>query len=199
MIMNKKGAAKMNEDELIEEFTEEEIQKIYATLSDEEKLELEKEIALAEAEFNSITDDEAIEKLDETTGKNDKIIAKDYLSIVVEQEKDKLVYYEIENIYKGDTGKRYKNRFNLRKEPPTLTLRDNLDNEATFLLTENVTEDLVKSLKEVQRAYAGYSGPQDLNMPESLFGKISYYFRKNPIKIIFPIFVIILLVILSVI
>lgn len=146
--------------------------------------------------LDEMSDEEAITELDKIMGQNDTLIEKDYLSSLVEQE-DRLVYYEVENIYRNSQSKAYKNKFNMRKDPPVLVVKDNYGNEAEFHLTENLTDELIHTLGEVKRGYLGFSGPIDLNRPTKLIDKIKYYFKKNPFKIAFPILLIIIIVVLS--
>jgi len=128
---------------------------------------------------------------EETNVSNDEIVERDYLSAVIEQE-EALVYYEIENIYKDNKKKEYKNKLKLKKDPPVLTIKDNHDNEVFFLLTEKMTDELIDSLKEVKKAYLGFSGPSDIYKPKELKEKIEYYVKKNFLKIFLPILVIII-------
>lgn len=147
--------------------------------------------------LDSMSDDEAIIELDKITGENDKIVEQDYLSSLIEQD-ERLVYYEIENIYVDSKKRRYKNRLKLRKNPPVLIVRDDYDNEASFYLTENLTEELINTLNQVQRAYYGFDGPSDLDIPDKFIDKIGYYAKNNPFKLLLPILVIALIVMLIV-
>lgn len=128
---------------------------------------------------------------------NDEILEKDYLSILVSQEEDKALYYEIFNIYRTESKRDYKSKFALKKDPPVLSVKDNYGEEVKFILTENFTRELISGLKEVERAYAGFSGPIDLEAPDKFLERIIYYFKKNPFKFIFPIVLIIVVSILS--
>lgn len=145
--------------------------------------------------LDKMTDDEAILEIDKLTDENDTIIEQDYLSSLVEQ-KDRLVYYEIENIYRNPKSKAYKNRLLLRRSPPILIIKDDFDNEANFFLTENLTDELIDSLQQVKRAYYGFSGPTKLDMPDKFIDKIGYYAKNQPIKVIIPIILIVILVFL---
>lgn len=128
---------------------------------------------------------------------NDNVIERDYLSSLIEQE-DRLVYYEVENIFKNPSKKNYINRLKLKKDPPVLIIRDDYDNEAFFYLTENLTDDLIGTLKEVKRAYNGFNGPNDLNMPDKFSSKIIYYIKKNPLKIGLTVILLITLIIVNI-
>lgn len=134
-------------------------------------------------------------KENEKIKENDKVLEKDYLSSLIEQE-ERLVYYEIENIYKNDKDRTYKNKIALKREPPILIIKDDYGNEAEFYLTENFTDELIGALKEVKRAYLGFSGPVNINVPSKFIDKIKYYIKNNPIKIIMPIIIIIMTLIL---
>lgn len=133
-----------------------------------------------------LSDDEAVLELDKLTGQNDELIEKDYLSSLIKQE-DRLVYFEIENIYNNPKKKVFRNRFKMRKDPPILVLKDNFGNEAQFCLTENLTDELSEALKQVKRAYYGFHSPSDINTPEGFLNKIKYYVKKNPYKIVITI------------
>lgn len=130
--------------------------------------------------------------------KNDKIVAKDYLSVFAEQD-DRGIFYEVSNIYKNEKTKEYKNKFSLKKDPPILEIKDTLGEEVHFILTENVVKEMIHSLKEVERAYSGFSGPLDIKAPKKLKDKIVYYFKRKPMKFLFPIILMIIIVILSII
>lgn len=145
--------------------------------------------------LDSLPDKEAIDEINTLFDENDRLVEKDYLSSFLEQQ-DRLVYYEIENIFKNSKTKAYKNRLILKKNPPVLVVKDDLENEARFILTENFTEDLIKSLKEVQRAYYGFSAPKEMDIPDKWSEKVFYFLKRNPLKIIIPIILIIALIIL---
>lgn len=142
--------------------------------------------------LESLSDDEAIVELDKMTGKNDELIEKDYLSSLINQ-KDRMVYYEVENIYHDPNKKTFKNRFKLRRDPPILLVKDDLGNEAKFYLTENLTDELSETLRQVKRAYYGFHKPSDMYAPEKLQDKIRYYIKNNPFKILSTIFLILFL------
>lgn len=135
------------------------------------------------------------DKIKDEEIKNDEVLEKDYLSSLIGQE-ERLVYYEIENIYRDSKKRMYKNKFSLKKEPPILIMRDNYGNQAEFYLTENLTDELIDTLGEVKRAYLGFSGPTDINAPSKFVDKIKYYIKNNPLKAIFPILIIIVTLIL---
>lgn len=147
-------------------------------------------------ELRETLDEQVVIEPDENSVPNDTLIEKDYLSSLIEQ-KDRIVYYEVENIYRNEQSRTYKNRFNMRKDPPVLVVRDNYGNEAEFYLTENLTDELIYTLGEVKRGYLGFSSPKDLDKPTKLMDKIKYYFKKSPLKITFPILLIIIIVVLS--
>lgn len=138
-----------------------------------------------------IDDDEKVLEVE-----NDTLIEREYLSSLLEQ-KDRLVYYHVENIYKDEKRRLYKNKLNLRKDPPVLVVRDDEENEVRFYLTENLTDELSETLKQVKRAYYGFSGPSDINMPKGFFNKVKYYIKNNPLKIIGAVVIVGYLIILS--
>lgn len=146
--------------------------------------------------LKGLSDDEAVIELDKITGENDELIDKDYLSALVNQQ-DRMVYYEIENLYQDTVKQRFKNRLKMRKDPPVLIVRDDFGNEVKFYLTENLTDELSTTLKQVKRAYLGFSGPSDEDAPKNFFGKVKHYVKKNPLKIIVTIFLILLIAILQ--
>lgn len=146
--------------------------------------------------LKGLSDDEAVIELDKITGENDELIDKDYLSALVNQQ-DRMVYYEIENLYQDTVKQRFKNRLKMRKDPPVLIVRDDFGNEVKFYLTENLTDELSTTLKQVKRAYLGFSGPSDEDAPKDFFGKVKHYVKKNPLKIIVTIFLILLIAILQ--
>lgn len=143
--------------------------------------------------LKGLSDDEAVIELDKITGKNDELIDKDYLSALVNQQ-DRMVYYEIENLYQDTVKQRFKNRLKMRKDPPVLIVRDDFGNEVKFYLTENLTDELSTTLKQVKRAYLGFSGPSDEDAPKDFFGKVKHYMKKNPLKIIVTVFLILLII-----
>ena len=143
--------------------------------------------------LKGLSDDEAIIELDKITGENDELIDKDYLSALVNQQ-DRMVYYEIENLYQNTVKQRFKNRLKLRKDPPVLIVRDDFGNEVKFYLTEKLTDELSTALKQVKRAYLGFSGPRDEDTPKDFFGKVKHYVKKNPLKIIVTVFLILLII-----
>lgn len=133
----------------------------------------------------------------ETQEKSDVVLEKDYLEGLVEQA-DRVVYYEIKNIYKDEKNKDYKNKYSMKKSPPILVIKNNLGDEVEFELTKNLTSELISGLKEVDRAHLGFSGPADLNAPKNPIDKIIYYAKKNPLKFAIPIVIAILFLILSI-
>lgn len=142
--------------------------------------------------LNKLSDDEAIVELDKMTGKNDELIEKDYLNVLVNQ-KDRMIYYEVENIYNNPNKRTFQNRFKMRRNPPSLVIKDDMGNEAKFNLTENLTDELSETLRQVKRAYYGFHKPSDINVPEKLHDKIRYYIKNNPFKILSTIFLILFL------
>lgn len=144
-------------------------------------------------ELDNMEDDEAVLEIDKFIEQNDKVVERDYLSSLIEQEDNNLVYYEVENIYKNENNRAYKNRLILKKNPPILVIKDIEDNEANFILTENLTDELIETLKEVKRAYSGFSGPSKLDRPKKFLDKFGYYAKENPIKVIVPFIIIVLL------
>ena len=141
--------------------------------------------------LKDLTDDEFIIN---SSDKNDEILKKDYLSSLVDQ-KERIVYYEIENIYSNEENKRYKNKMQLKKKPPILIVKDDFGNEAIFYLTENLTDELTHTLKEVKRAYYGFDGPIDMNVPDRFVEKMIYYAKNKPLKLILPIIIVILTIV----
>lgn len=181
-----------NKDEelSVEEFTEENISEQSELVNYDLENELDEKEDVSE---DSVVDEDDVDN----NFHNDEILEKDYLSILVSQEEDKVLYYEIFNIYRTESKKDYKNKFALKKDPPILSVKDNYGEEVEFTLTENFTRELISGLKEVERAYAGFSGPIDLDAPDKFLERVIYYFKKNPFKFIFPIVLIIVVLILS--
>lgn len=192
-----------DEDESIEEANsnEDEIDEGESVLDDELDLEDESELTeekdLNEEELDNeenermLDDDEEVLEIE-----NDTLIEREYLSSLLEQ-KDRLVYYQVENIYKDEKKRLYRSRLNLKKDPPVLVIRDDEENEVRFYLTENLTDELSETLRQVKRAYYGFSGPSDINMPKGFFNKIKYYIKNNPLKVIGGIAILGFLIILS--
>lgn len=140
--------------------------------------------------LENLTDDEFVNSFD----KNDEILKRDYLSSLVDQ-KEQIVYYEVENIYSNEEKKKYRNKMQLKKDPPILIVKDDFGNEAIFYLTENLTDELIHTLKEVKRAYYGFDGPLDMNAPDKFIDKMVYYAKNKPLKLILPIIVVILAIV----
>lgn len=138
-------------------------------------------------DMSDISDDEFINEVEA----NDLIMEQDYLSSLIEQQ-ERLVYYEVENIYSDMDKRKYKNKLQLKKDPPTLIIKDDFENEAIFYLTENLTDELINTLKEVKRAYHGFSGPEDLNLPDKFMDRMIFYAKNKPLKLALPIIIIIL-------
>ena len=157
------------------------------------------EILIEEVLNNNLNEEISNDNLpNDNSEKNDSIIIRDYLSSLVNQG-EQIVYYEVENIYSELGSKKYKNKLLLKKDPPTLLIKDNLDNEAVFYLTENLTDELINTLKEVKRAYYGFDSPIDINLPNKWSEKVLYYTKKHPFKILFPIFVILFIIIKTIV
>lgn len=148
--------------------------------------------------LEEMPDDEAVVEIDRLIGKNDKVVESDYLSSLIEQE-DRMIFYEVENIYRNYSSRRYRNKFSMRKDPPKLIMEDDLGNIAEFNMTENFVDELEGTIKEIRRAYLGYSEPEDINIPEGFVDRIKYYAKNKPIKILFPIFITIVIIVLSLI
>lgn len=171
-----------SEESLIEENPYEE--KLQKKILDNYEVDFDK--------LNKLSDDEAVKELDKMTGKNDELIEKDYLNSLINQ-KDRMIYYEVENIYSNPEKKIFQNRLKMRRNPPTLIIKDDLGNSAKFTLTENLTDELSETLKQVKRAYYGFHKPSDMYVPERFVDKIRYYVKKNPFKILSGIFLILFL------
>lgn len=146
--------------------------------------------------LEQMSDDEAVIELDKMTGQNDELVEKDYLSALINQD-DRLIYYEVENIYHDPQKRVFRNRFKMRKDPPVLVVRDDFGNEAKFYLTENLTDELSETLRQVKRAYYGFNGPSDLNMPEKFIDKVKYYVKNNIFKLSVTVFMILFILFLS--
>lgn len=143
--------------------------------------------------LESLSDDEAVIELDKLTGQNDELIEKDYLSSLVSQD-DRLVYYEVENIYSNPKNNAFKNRLKMRRDPPVLVVKDDFGNEAKFYLTENLTDELSETLRQVKRAYHGFNNPSDINMPKKFVDRVKYYVKNNPLKILASIFILLFII-----
>lgn len=154
--------------------------------------DLAKEI-IESLDLLNVRDEDIILTEDDIEKSSDKIIEEDPLGAVFEQD-NRVVYFEIENVYKGD-GKTFKGKNALKKSPPVLVFRDNIGNEAEFILTEELNRKLIRSLQQMERAYAGFSRPKDEKAPDGLFSKIKYYIKKHPIKVIIPIALIVVWII----
>lgn len=176
----------------VEELTEENMSEQSELVNYDLENELDEEEYVSE---DSVVDEDDVDVDNDVH--NDEILEKDYLSILVSQEEDKALYYEIFNIYRTESKRDYKSKFALKKDPPVLSVKDNYGEEVKFILTENFTRELISGLKEVERAYAGFSGPIDLEAPDKFLERVIYYFKKNPFKFIFPIVLIIVVSILS--
>lgn len=142
--------------------------------------------------LEDLSDKDSIEELDKLTGQNDTILEKDYLSGLIEQE-DKEIFFEVENIYYNPEKRLFKNRLKMRKDPPVLVIRDNEGVEVKFKLTENLTDELTGTLKQVKRAYYGFSSPNDINIPSKTSEKIIYLMKKNKVKLIVTVFILLFL------
>lgn len=128
--------------------------------------------------LENLSDEEAIKELDKLVEKNDFIVSNDEISAVVSQSEN-LIYFEIEDIYSNPKKKAFRNRFKMRKNPPTLSLKDNKGQEVKILLTENLTEELIQSLTQVKRAYYGFYGPAKKEKQNAI-----EFVKENKIKII---------------
>lgn len=142
---------------------------------------------------NTVSDDELIVDFDKMIESNDFIIERDYLSSLIDQN-NKVLYYEVENIYSDKEKRKYKNKFQLKKSPPVLIIKDDFGNETTFQLTENLTDELLGTLKEVKRAYYGFDSPKDINKPDNFIDKVVYTIKKHPFKLLLPLIIIIIFI-----
>lgn len=86
---------------------------------------------------------------------NDTVTEKDKSKVIVKQE-DSYLSYLITGLLKENSDK-FISRRNLYKNPPKLTILDDLGNEIEFNLTREFTTELNKSLNQVLNAYNGYS------------------------------------------
>lgn len=135
--------------------------------------------------LEDLEDEQAIEKLDALTEKNDEIIEREEFSSVVKQNKTgKIVFFQVLNIYSNANAKRFRNRYSMRKNPPVLLIQDDEEQEVQIILTENLVDELGLTIKDVKRAYYGFSGPSDIKAPKGKKEKIKYYLNKNKFKII---------------
>lgn len=135
--------------------------------------------------LENLSDEESLEELDKIVSKNDEVMEKDYLSSVVKQKEETLVYFEVENIYSDPEKRAFRNRLKMRRNPPILVIKDDNGQEVKFKLTENLTDELTETLKQVKRAYFGFSGPSDINKPGTKLEKVKFYLNKNKIKLAF--------------
>lgn len=135
------------------------------------------------ARLDELSDEEAIAELDKIMEENDIIEQRSFLgSLISQDDGENLVYYEIENIYRNENTRAYKSRLKMRQDPPVLVIKDDYDNEASFNLTENLTEELLSGLGEVKRAYYGFSKPRALDAPEGFIESVRYHAKNNPLK-----------------
>lgn len=151
-----------------------------------------KEMSKILGKFLNSTSSEQKNDNEQISDSNDEIVVQDYLSSLVEQ-KDRIVYYEVENIYSDMDARKYRGKSQLKKDPPTLIIKDDLDNEVVFYLTENFTNELVDTLAEVKRAYYGFSGPVDLELPDNFVDRLIYYAKNKPMRLALPLIVVILI------
>lgn len=138
-----------------------------------------------------LSDDEAvleISKLDE-----DKILDKDYLSSLISQE-DRLLSFEILNIYKSNNNEKFKSKLELKNNPPILLIKDNIGNEVTITLSSQLTSELLRTLNQVERAHAGLRYPKESDPERTIFDKILLYFKENSIKSILTIAIIVIVI-----
>lgn len=177
-----------NKDNLIEEeLLRKEIEpdKKREILTDEER-----EAQFERLKLKEMSEDEAILTIEEEARANDKVIASEYLSSMIEQD-DTLIYFEVDNIYKNNKNLDFRSRRSMRKDPPVLTIQDDANNLASFYLTEKLNDELIAILKQVDRAYLGFGEPKKEDVPDKLIDKIGYYARNNPIKVIIPLILIV--------
>lgn len=73
--------------------------------------------------------------------------------------------WRIEGLYKKDDFKVH-NMMKLKKEPPVLVFEDDKDNKVEFLLTENVSQDLEKSLRNLNNGYKGIQNRRKMKIKD---------------------------------
>lgn len=78
---------------------------------------------------------------------------------------DGMLAWRIEGLYKKDDFST-KNVLTLKKEPPILILEDNNGNKAKFTLTKNVSQDLEKSLRVLNKAYNGQKNKKKIKIED---------------------------------
>lgn len=109
---------------------------------------------------------------------NDKIIEQDNVYSILEQNEN-LIAFKIEGVYKDVDKRVYNSKKHLSTNPPKLVINDSNENEVTFLLTKDFTNNLMESLEEVNRAYLGYATSKKKE-PFSL----QRLFKEEPLKAI---------------
>lgn len=111
------------------------------------------------------------------------------------QEGDEFISYAIHGVYKpGHTGV-FKSRSELKKEPPVLIIESTYDSRVAIVLTKEFTNELLKSLKNVERAHSGYKYEKEKVKADNIFDKLKQHFIKNLTKYIATAIILVILLI----
>lgn len=142
------GSAEYSED--FEDETDPDLREIEATES----------LGSEDTDGDSYLDDD-----EEWGASSDKILHQDEDTAIAQQE-DAVVSWDIQGLY-DETGK-VRGKRSLRNNPPMLVISDSLGENATFVLTKNLSGILARHFDNTYRAYYGIRPKDELSFKEKL-------------------------------
>lgn len=121
-----------------------------------------------------LDDDELI------TAASDEVLQQDEDTVIVQQE-EAVVKWDIQGLY-DETGK-VRSKRSLRNNPPMLVISDSLGDNATFVLTKELSGILARHFDNTYRAYYGIRPKDELTFKEKL-GEARTGIQRNMGKLI---------------
>lgn len=130
--------------------------------------------ATPEQSDNYLDDDELV------TAASDLVIQQDEDFVVVQQE-DAVVKWDIQGLY--DENGKVRSKRSLRNNPPMLVISDSLGDNATFVLTRELSGVLARHFDNTYRAYYGIRPKDELSFKEKM-GEAKTGIQRNMGKLI---------------
>lgn len=130
--------------------------------------------AASEQSDSYLDDDELV------TAASDLVIQQDEDFVVVQQE-DAVVKWDIQGLY--DENGKVRSKRSLRNNPPMLVISDSLGDNATFVLTRELSGVLARHFDNTYRAYYGIRPKDELSFKEKM-GEAKTGIQRNMGKLI---------------
>lgn len=131
-------------------------------------------------EPEQVATDSYLEDDELVTAASDEVLQQDEDTVIVQQE-DAVVKWDIQGLY--DESGKVRSKRSLRNNPPMLVISDSLGENATFVLTKELSGILARHFDNTYRAYYGIRPKDELSFKEKM-GEAKTGIQRNMGKVI---------------